>query len=550
MKGPDQATPQLRRRLLSQRFLLSLLVLIVLGTLALIQAFSIQRSGLRQTQLARFEVLERARLVASGHDQWLAESRNILAAMAAALHALPAPGKGCTRMFKEFIDRARGFDTVLLADPAGNLLCAPAPVTRQVNFADRSYFRRVMESKSFSAGEYIVGRVSGKRVLPVALPMLDQGGSIERVIIAGRELDWLGSVLERQGFLSTARVTILDQKGTVLGQYPGKDAAVERLFPDESVVEAVSSRNSGVVESTIDENDHRLIGFTRLSQVSGEVFVLVSVSMDAAMLPVKELVSRGNLFLALTMSVVLVTLWAGLGILILNPLDRLRGAIQRASHGDLSVRLGDMGLSSEMRSISADFDTMASALGEANAQLEKLATVDPLLDIPNRRKFDEVFEKEWLRARRAGKPLALMMIDLDRFKSYNDRYGHPAGDNCLKRVVKAVDRALRRPGDLLARYGGEELVCVLPETDLDGALVVSESIRAKVYQENIGHEDGVEGRVTVSLGVAVAVPDAILSSEDLLDAADRSLYAAKDAGRNRVESTTLRPNLRRAGGSA
>lgn len=550
MESPEEATPKSWRRLLSQRLLVSLLVLTVLGALALIQAFSIQKSGLRQAELARFEVLERARLVASGHDQWLSESRNLLAAMASALHSLPTAERGCTRLFKEFIDRARGFDTVLLADASGNLVCAPGPVTQKISYSDRSYFKRVMETKEFSVGEYIVGRVSGERVLPLALPLLDETGAIEGVIIAGRDLNWLGSVLERQGFLSTARVTILDENGTVLGQYPGGKATGEKIFLDKEVVESIRARTSGVVESTIQDGDHRLVGFTRLNQVSGDVRVLVSVPLDAAMLPVEELKSRGNLFLVFTMSVVLVTLWAGLGILILQPMERLRAAIQRASHGDLSVRLGEMGLSSEMRSISADFDTMATALGEARAQLEKLATIDSLLGIANRRKFDEVFDKEWLRARRAREPLTLLMIDLDRFKSYNDRYGHPAGDECLQRVVKAVDRALRRPGDLLARYGGEELVCVLAETDLEGAIVVSESIRATVYEENIIHEDGVDGRVTVSIGLAVAVPDATMTAEHLLDAADRALYAAKDAGRNRVESTALRPELRRAGGSA
>ena len=550
MEKPNQVTPKSRRRLLSQRCLLSLLVLTVLGSLALVQAFAIQKSGLRQTELARFEVLERARLVASSHDQWLTESRNLLAAMASALHSLPLLEQGCARLFKEFIDRAKGFDTMVLADRAGNLLCAPSPISRPVNFADRSYFKQVLETKAFSAGEYIVDPVSSKRTLPLALPVLSESGEIERVIIASRELDWLGSVLERQGFLSTARVTILNRRGIVLGQYPAGSAKGEKLYPDIDVVKAIRSRNSGAVESTIQQSDHRLIGFARLNQISGDVYVLVSVSMDAAMLPAREIVSRGNLFLVLTVSVVLVTLWAGLGILVMNPMERLRGAIQLASRGDLSVRLGKMGLSSEIRSISSAFDTMATALGEARAQLEKLATIDPLLGIANRRKFDEVLGKEWLRARRVGKPLALLMIDLDRFKGFNDRYGHPAGDDCLNRVVDAVAEALRRPGDLLARYGGEELVCVLPETDLDGAIAVSESIRAKVYEENIIHEDGVEGRVTVSIGVAATVPDAILSAEDLIDAADGSLYAAKDAGRNRVESTILRPGLRRAGGSA
>jgi diguanylate cyclase (GGDEF)-like protein len=543
-------TPGSRRRLLSQRFLLSLLVLAVLGALALIQAFAIQKSGLRQAELARFEVLERARLVASGHDQWLAESRNLLVAMASALRSLPAMDQGCSRLFRQFIDQVRGFDTMLLVDPAGNLLCAPDEVSRPINLADRSYFRRVMETKAFSVGEYIVDRVSGKRVLPLAVPVLGESGAIDRVVVARRELDWLGSVLERQGFLSTARVTILDRRGIVLGQYPAGSAKGEKLYPDIDVVKAIRSRSSGVAEATIQKNDHRLIGFTRLNQVSGDVYVLVDVSMDAAMLPVKELVSRGNLFLALTVSLVLVTLWTGLGVLILQPLERLRAAMHRATGGDLSVRMGETGVSSEMRSISSAFDTMATALGEARATLEELATIDPLLGIANRRKFDDALGKEWGRARRGRRPVALLMIDLDRFKGYNDLYGHPAGDDCLKRVADAAGAALHRPGDLLARYGGEELACVLPETDLDGAVVVAESIRARVYEKSIAHQGGVDGRVTVSIGVAAVVPQATLSVEVLIDAADRSLYAAKSAGRNRVVTAVTGPELRRAGGGA
>ncbi len=550
MADPIPASPPPRRRLLSQRFLLSVLVLSVLGTLALIQAAAIQRSGAGQAELAQSELLERARLVASAHDQWLAESRNLLTAMASALNALPAAEKSCTRLFKEFIDRAQGFDTVLLANSNGDLVCAPTAVTRQVNFADRSYFRRVMETKAFSAGEYIVGRISGKRVLPVALPMLDDAGEIEKVIIAGRELDWLGSILERQGFLSNARVTVLDENGIVLGQYPdGGESAREKPFSNPEVLKAIRDNRSGVTETAIGESDHRIIGFTRLNRVSGDVHVLVSTSRDAAMSLVDEYVSRGNLFLVLTMSVVLITLWAGLGILVLYPMERVREAMQRASEGDLSVRLGQTGLSAEVRTIANAFDTMASALGEARTHLEQLATIDPLLDIANRRKFDETLKKEWLRARREREPLALLMIDLDRFKSYNDRYGHPSGDACLQRVVEAVDRALRRPGDLLARYGGEELVCILPNTDLEGALVVSESIRANVYDVGITHEDGIDNRITVSVGVAAMVPDAAQTAEELLDAADRALYAAKTAGRNRVEASPMQEDLKRAGGS-
>ena len=547
MNDLNGAQDKPRRPLLSQRFLLSLLMLTVIGALAIIQALAIQRSGVQNAELARSGVLERAQLVAAAHDQWLSESRNLLAAMASALGAFPASKQGCTRLFKDFIERAKGFDTVLLANPAGELTCAPMPVTRKIDFADRGFFNRVMATKQFSAGEYIVGRVSGKRVLPVALPLLDDAGEVTDVVIAGRELDSFGSILRQQAFLGSAQVTILDEKGIVLGRYPGGGAELEKPYPDHDVLAAVQRDSSGVVDSELLDNDPRVVGFTRLGQAAGNVHVLVSVSRVDAMAPVDQFVQRGKLFLALTMSVVLVTLWAGLGTLVLQPMERLRLAIKRASRGDLSVRLGDMGLSSEMRAISSDFDAMAAALGEARQHLEQLATIDPLLNIANRRKFDEILEMEWLRARRAQKPIALIMIDLDRFKQYNDRYGHPAGDDCLKRVAKAVDKAIRRPGDLLARYGGEELVCILPETDLDGAVTVSEGIRANVNSAHIIHQDGIGGRVTVSIGVGVALPDGTVSPEDLMGAADRALYNAKNAGRDRLETYPLSSDLKKTG---
>jgi two-component system chemotaxis family response regulator WspR len=170
-----------------------------------------------------------------------------------------------------------------------------------------------------------------------------------------------------------------------------------------------------------------------------------------------------------------------------------------------------------------------------NAELQRLSTVDGLTGLANRRRFDEVLEQECRRARREGGSLALIMTDVDFFKKYNDSYGHLGGDECLRRVAAVLAQGARRPGDLAARYGGEEFALVLPQTTLEGAATVAETLRSGVAALDILHEgSSVAPHVTLSLGVAVAEPDsARLEPTPLVEEADAALYQAKRSGRNR-----------------
>ncbi len=169
-------------------------------------------------------------------------------------------------------------------------------------------------------------------------------------------------------------------------------------------------------------------------------------------------------------------------------------------------------------------------------KFELLSNQDGLTGVPNRRCFDEVFRKEWRRARRDGLPLSALMIDIDFFKLYNDTYGHLQGDLCLRRVAEAIMAALKRPGDFVARYGGEEFVVLLPGTDLAGALSIAGTIRVNVRAASIEHANSqVSDRVTVSIGISGVVPNMNLEAEALLAASDMALYQAKSGGRNRVE---------------
>lgn len=167
--------------------------------------------------------------------------------------------------------------------------------------------------------------------------------------------------------------------------------------------------------------------------------------------------------------------------------------------------------------------------------LEAHALLDGLTDIPNRRRFDEALASEWRRAHRARTPVALVLADIDYFKSYNDHYGHGAGDACLKQVAAALAAALVRPGDLVARYGGEEFVALLPDTDSHGAREAAEHMRRQVEALRIPHRHSEAGEwVTISVGVAGCIPTDDESPALLLERADRALYRAKETGRNRV----------------
>ena len=172
--------------------------------------------------------------------------------------------------------------------------------------------------------------------------------------------------------------------------------------------------------------------------------------------------------------------------------------------------------------------------------LEDLSTLDGLTGIPNRRRFDEILEIEWQRALRESTSLALLMIDIDHFKLFNDNYGHIAGDDCLKLVAKNLAVGIRRPADFLARYGGEEFAAILPMTDLKGAVTVGNSLIEHINVLKIPHAySPVSNQITISLGTATILPERKQSSVFLIESADKCLYAAKEGGRNCLKSMSI-----------
>jgi two-component system chemotaxis family response regulator WspR len=179
-------------------------------------------------------------------------------------------------------------------------------------------------------------------------------------------------------------------------------------------------------------------------------------------------------------------------------------------------------------------------LEELNMKLLQLANLDGLTGLANRRYFNERYAEEWARAARNKKPVALIMLDVDRFKSFNDHYGHLGGDDCLKQIAAAIKNMMSRPGDLVARYGGEEFIVLLPDTALDGAAYLAEKIRIAVEKRAIPHEvSDISPYVTISLGVAGIIPDPGTDPNTLIELADQCLYRAKNLGRNQIQTVMV-----------
>jgi diguanylate cyclase (GGDEF)-like protein len=199
----------------------------------------------------------------------------------------------------------------------------------------------------------------------------------------------------------------------------------------------------------------------------------------------------------------------------------------------VAVKLGD-GFAITVRDIS-NRKKMELELQAANEKLRLIANIDGLTQIANRRRFDDYLAVEWQRHQRENKPLALILIDIDYFKNYNNHYGHQGGDDCLIQVAQTLAKVPQRATDLVARYGGEEFVAILPNTNAQKALIVAESMKKAIAALNIPHaQSNINKKISISLGVASLIPGPENCLEDLIFQADQVLYLAKNQGRDRV----------------
>lgn len=374
------------------------------------------------------------------------------------------------------------------------------------NNADRAYFvdHREAASLAVRVGTPLVSRSSGRWIIPVSRRFNDAAGRFAGVVLATIEVEHVNRLLANFEIGQQGALTVALNDGAILVRRPFAAENLGKTIAGTPLQKDFASRAAGTYESISPFDGVERLGSFQHTQGHS---LLVSVAL-----------SKREMLREWRETTWIQTLW----IVLLCAITALAGAlVVRSVRQRMRVEL--------------DLGATRDELTRANARLSQLASHDGLTGLANRRALDEALARDFAESCRSGEPLSLVMIDVDHFKRYNDRYGHPQGDACLQQVALAVQSAARRPLDLVARYGGEEMVMVLPHTDALGATMVAEMARAAVEALAIPHATHPLQKVTVSVGVASRTFDnAIQEVQALVRHADEALYEAKAAGRNRV----------------
>jgi diguanylate cyclase (GGDEF)-like protein len=416
------------------------------------------------------------------------------------------------RLMAAQVARLPQLNGLFVYDESGRWVVNSRPVMNLAyNNADREYFEyhRTHPDRSPHIGVPVVSRSTGVWVLPVSRRLQRPDGAFAGVALATIELDYFTRFYQSLDIGRRGAVALLHKQGTMLVRRPFDENRVGISIVNTPIYRQFSAggqTGTGFFRSTQD-GELRMNSYRALARYP--LFVTAALSRDEVL----EGWRRD-------------TLLHSFGVMLL--------ALLLALFGKRLIQQIERRLQAEKELLQA-----RDALESLNRTLEKLALQDGLTGLANRRQFDVTLGKEFSRAARAGSELAFIMMDVDYFKQYNDLYGHSAGDDCLRAISKTI-RTLtpKRPGDLAARYGGEEIGILLPQTGVAGAQAVAERIRKAIEALRIAHAGSPNGVVTISAGVAALVPQLPDSlPAELLEAADQALYAAKSAGRNRVHCT-------------
>jgi diguanylate cyclase (GGDEF)-like protein len=323
-----------------------------------------------------------------------------------------------------------------------------------------------------------------------------------------------------------ARVAIVQPGGRVIASAGGRFATL----PEETLRQLQRAESTAV---SYQSPDGLAVVGALAAVPSSEWSAVAEIPASSAFKDIRRLRNATALLVVVLLAVVGSLAYA-LGLLIVHPLDRLTLAANRVAGGDLNVGVPASG-GGELSHLTGVFNDMVRRLREGRAELERLSVTDELTGLANRRRLMAELERELRRSDRHGHPFAILMLDVDRFKRFNDTWGHPAGDAVLKRLANTL-RECVRDVDTLARYGGEEFMVILPETPAAEAARVAERIRAGTEQDRFTPEGSdAELGVTVSIGYAV-FPEHAGTPDSLIEAADQALYRSKKTGRNRVSA--------------
>ena len=511
IESPNEAfSQQAVRAGAAFRLTVSFMLVVVIAFLA-VEGWRTWRDYRAAFASARDSVTNLARATAQHAEDTIRQVDVVTAALAERVEGDGLQNLDVPRIHKLLVQQAAimpQLHGLFIYGPDGQWLVTDKEVIPEMaNNADRDYFQyhRTHEDRGVRIGDVVKSRSTNDLIIPVSRRLNNPDGSFAGVLLGTVKVSYFVDYYGDFKIDDKGALVLATRSGTILVRRPFVASVIGKSLVNSVIFRNyLPTSNQGVAEAkAVVDDTERLYGYRALTTYP--LVVEAGLSRESIIAPWRRDLLKTGLVL-----ICLIAILVGFGLIVLS---------------QLRYRM-----------------TMEKQIRSAHQAMRDMALTDSLTGLGNRRRLDIALADELRLARRQGSSLALIMLDVDYFKRFNDRYGHAAGDDCLRAIAAAIGQTIKRPGDLAVRYGGEEFTVLLPNTDSAGAAKVAQQILEAVRALHIEHGDHPLGLVTVSAGVTTSQP----SGEDvtpamLIKAADAFLYLAKNTGRNRWCSADSTP---------
>jgi diguanylate cyclase (GGDEF)-like protein len=532
------------KQLLGIRARLALLALILVAPLMLDRTRALEETRSRQIALASQEFADLAQHSADTQREVISSVETMLKS-AAYIRASGGVGRSCEILRASLPLNLPWIRSIMIVSKNGLVQCSTLNNLVGLDLSDREYFKKARESGGFVFSDFLFSKSSERPIVMAAYPVSAINREEDAIVVAGINLDWMSKIMGNLGGRPGVSAVLVDSAGVVLAAPADQASTIGRPLDTLPSLSAVadkaigSDKLDGSLSFTDTEGTKRIVHFVRIPGTQSRLVVSIDESNVTA--AINREIRTAYLQLLFVCLFVLLGALVAAERLIIRPIEMMVAMAKRFGQGDWSVRVARNHLPEEFVPLARAFNTMAAQLIErerelvaTNERLTVIASIDMLSGLANRRGFQSRLDFEWMKAQQYGSELALLMIDVDHFKLFNDSYGHPEGDVCLARLGETLAGIAAGTMGFAGRYGGEEFCLLLPNVDSQRALEIGEIVRAAVQNLAMPHCTSHYQTVTVSVGVACTKPNEKQQPGDLIEAADAALYAAKHRGRNAV----------------
>lgn len=524
--------------LFSVRARLVVLALIMVVPFMADRVRTLESSRASQARAVSVQLLNSARNNAEAQREMVSSIEALLKTAAYSARIGASSGQFCAMIRSSFNVDLPWITSLVVAGENGKIICSTLPNYNGLNLDDRPYFQGALHTHQMVLSGYVLSRATGQPALLAAYSAPPAQGEPQFVVVAGISLKWMTQLMNGLRNRPGVTASVIDAQGIVLAQSDAPDGIGKRIA-DPGLLNLMSSQDTGSTTTSAADGSRRALSFARIPDTG--LSLVVSVDEARIVGDIDRNIRNAYLQLALVAIAVLFGAWMLGERLILRPIRVLTTMATRLGQGDFSTRSDRTTMPPEFAQLATELNVMASQLGErerelraSNNQLSVLASLNSLSGLANRRGFDSRLGFEWVRAEHSGHSLALLMIDIDHFKLFNDTYGHLEGDACLRHVGETLAAIADQVIGFAARYGGEEFSLMIPAINSARASEIGEMVRRAIEQLDVPNKAAPLGHLTVSVGIAINKPAPDIDAKALVEAADAGLYAAKRRGRNLV----------------